>query len=160
LGLVLIGLGLLVAVAIGWALWSRSRREDDDLGDTGEELTEQELEAQQAQALLTRDRSRYARNYAQDMLNQALEQEHRDGYRLRYERAKSAGLLELQAITDDFHRGVASHGLIDLMIAGGDLDQAEELFAAIDAGVQDSIIHTDPVAYAFLAKRIEGRAAS
>lgn len=111
---------------------------------------DEELEREASRALLVRDRSRYACNYASDMLDERLDSLERERYRARYENAKCDALLELLAIKDDLNRGVATHGVIDLLISGKEADAAKRLFATVDEALQDSIVSTDPDGYAFL----------
>ena len=111
---------------------------------------EAELGEEANLAVLVRDRSRYARNFATDMADPRLDDEERARFRQKYEAAKSTALLELLKIKDDFNRGLAAHGVIDLLLAGNEIDAAKNLFATIDPGVQDSILSTRPDEYACL----------
>ena len=87
---------------------------------------EAELDREGTLALLVRDRSRYARNYAADMLNKGLTAAERERYRQKYEDAESRGLVDLLTIKDEFYRGVASHGVIDLLLAGDELERSKK----------------------------------
>jgi hypothetical protein len=74
----------------------------------------------------------------------------RERFRRRYEDAKSKALTELLTIKDDFYRGVAAHGVIDLLLAGGELGPAKRVFDSLDESLRDSIVSTRPDEYACL----------
>lgn len=61
-----------------------------------------DLEREKNLALLVRDRSRYACNYAANMFDTRLSKRDREPYRQRYEQAKSDALVELLRINDGF----------------------------------------------------------
>jgi len=104
-------------------------------------------------ALLVRDRSRYARNYARDMQDKRLSEADRQHFRQQYEQAKTNGLTELLAISDDFYRGAATHGVIDLLLAGGEIAAAKRLFDTLEESLQDAIASSKPDEYACLYRQ-------
>ena len=147
----------LIWLALGgvviWALVgaARTRRKEQTEADAAYEAEDEaELEREGSAALLVRDRSRYARNYAADMNDKRLTKAERERFRQKYEDAKSNALVELLTIKDDFHRCVATHGVIDLLLAGGELERAKSLFETLDDSLQDLIVSTEPAEYACL----------
>ena len=136
-----------------WALIhaARKRRKEQTEADaTYEAEGEAELEREGKAALLVRDRSRYARNYAADMNEKRLTKAERERFRQKCEDAKTNALVGLLTIKDDFYRGVATHGVIDLLLAGDDLERAKSLFETLDDSLQDLIVSTEPDEYACL----------
>jgi hypothetical protein len=133
-------------------LWIRKRISNRDAAKQthSEHLEEADLEREGAKALVVRDLSRYARNFASDMRDESSTEDERGKYRERYEEAKSKAFVDVLSIKDDFYRGLAAHGLIDLLLAGDELERAKGLFATLDEGVQDSIVSTNPAEYARL----------
>lgn len=147
----------LIWLALGgliiWALIDaarKTRKEQAEADATYEAEDEAELDREGNSALLVRDRSRYARNYAADMNDKRLTKAERERFRQKYEEAKSNALVALLTIKDDFYRGVATHGVIDLLLAGDELDRAKSLFETLDNSLQDSIVSTKPDEYACL----------
>lgn len=55
-------------------------------------------------------------------------------------REKSEYLSQANALTDSFFRGSALRGVIDLMSAGGDVEEARAVFATVDDDVLELIV--------------------
>jgi hypothetical protein len=147
----IIWVALGVIVVCGLINAARRQQKEQLEADTAAEAEDEaELEREGNIALIVRDRSRYARNYANDMMDERLSEAERARFRQRYENAKSTALTELLTIKDDFSRGVAAHGVIDLLLAGGEVSAAKRVFDALDGSLQESIMSTRPDEYACL----------
>ncbi len=137
--------------AVYWVMKSaKSRRETAAANAAYETEAEAELQKEGNAALLIRDKARYARNFAADMMDKSNPKGEREKFREKYEAAKSRALVDLLTIKDDFYRGVATHGVIDLLLAGNELDRARTLFDTLDSSLQGSIMSTNPAEYARL----------
>lgn len=133
-----------------WFLFhqARKRRKEQSTAQAAWQEEDQALvEREGKAAILIRDKCRYARNFAADMLNTHFSQEERDKYREKYEETKSWSLVELLGMKDEFCRCVATHGVIDLLVAGNEPEKARSLFATLDDSLQDLILSTDPEGY-------------
>jgi hypothetical protein len=58
--------------------------------------------------------------------------------------------MEVLELKDAFNRGLACHGIVDLLIAGGEAERAKVVLDSVDQGVRESIIATDPATYSAL----------
>ena len=148
---VLTAIFIVAVLAIGWIIEHRKERKENAALDAQYKAQEEaDLEREGRHALLVRDRCRYARNFAADMRDERVPAEERKRNRNLYEEAKSKAFVELLTIKDDFYRAVATHGVIDLLLAGQEVERARGLFASLDDTLQDSIVSTGPERYSLL----------